>query len=48
MICLRESDLAERQVVDPFSARLELALLGLPVQLVSFCPARGPPENRLP
>ncbi len=36
------------QIVDPLSARLELALLGHPVQLVSFCPARGPPESLLP
>jgi len=36
------------QIVDPFSARLELALMGQAVQLVSFCPARGPPESLLP
>ena len=32
------------QVVAPLSAQLELAVMGMPVQLVSFCPARAPPE----
>ena len=36
------------QVVDPFSAQLELAVMGLPAQLVAFRPARGPPESLLP
>jgi hypothetical protein len=35
------------QVVDPFSAQLELAVMGQPAQLVSFCPARAPPESLL-
>ncbi len=36
------------QVADPFRAQLELALLGRPLQLVAFRPARGPPESLLP
>ena len=30
------------QIVDPFRAQLDLALMGHPVQLVAFRPARGP------
>ena len=36
------------QMAEPFSAQLELVLLGHPLQLVAFRPARGPPERLLP
>ena len=33
--------------VDPFSAQLELAVMGQPVQFIGFRPARDPPERLL-